>query len=928
MEIYAKRVNQLKNPLGYMMEKIVFSWKVRGSRGINQRNARIRVGKTSDLNEQSIIYDSGFSEKLSSIGTELELSLQPRKRYFWAVTVRSDQGEEISSSVQWFETGKMEEAWSAKWITCNKSQERLPIFFQDISLRGQVQNARLYICGLGLYEAFYDGQRIGNEYLAPYCNNYNEWVQYQTYDLTEVLGKNGQLSVLLGNGWYKGRFGFDNDSESNYYGTDWKLLAELHIQYTDGTEEIFGTDESWLVKRSTIYFSDIYDGEQRDDTLPDLPEEKVMLCEPPLGQLTARLSTPVTIHEKFNPVNLITTPAGETVLDLGQEFTGIFSLYVNEPVGTKIHIQTGEILQNGNFYRENLRTAKSEYIYISDGKAKMIQPQFTFYGYRYVKIQGIKRLNKEDFKGLALYSEIPTVGTISTGNELVNKLISNIRWGMKSNFLDVPTDCPQRDERMGWTGDAQIFTPAATFMSDTYAFYRKYLFDMASEQKQMNGKVPQVVPSFGKTGTSSVWGDAACIIPWKLYQFYGDKTILEDQFESMKEWVDYIRGIDGNEHNWRKEFHYGDWLALDHPLGGENGFMGGTDECFIADVYYAISLGIVTKAAHVLGKLKEQEVYSKLENKQYEWIKKEYYTQTGKCCIRTQTAQLLTLEYKLSHNLDEARKMLRILLEESDGKLKTGFVGTPLLCKVLSENNMDDLAYELLLNEEFPGWLNEVKLGATTIWERWNSLDENGDISGTQMNSLNHYAAGAVVEWMFKFVAGINIDEEDAETPGFRKVIFTPRLNRKLKHAEASYDSATGVYRSSWKFLDENNVCVSVEVPFGGVASLILPEANEELFQDRSNPIFTQVKDGICILKAGKYSINYRIQEKDFTYDVDCSMKELLSNEAIKQFLGSSIPLEHLPKEFMNLSLRKLAVQFGSVQEEQLNEINKLLKTL
>lgn len=926
MEVYGLRVNHLKEPLGYKMEKTIFSWKVRGAKGKKETAVRLRVGENEHLQDESAIFNTGFMKGLSSLGTELAVKLEPCKRYYWDVTVHSDSEEEAQSSIQWFETGKMDDPWTAEWISCDNSQVRHPIFKKKIALKDKVKKARLYICGLGLYEAFYEGEKIGNEYLAPYCTDYAEWLQYQTYDVTEMLAKDGTLSVLLGNGWYKGRFGFDNDSETGYYGNEWKLKAELRIEYEGGQTEVVGTNESWVVERSTIFFSDIYDGEYRDDTLQQLPEEPVLLCDSPEGELIARLSTPVTVHETFTPKEVIRTPAGEMVLDLGQEFTGTFLLDVHESAGTKIHVQTGEVLQDGNFYRENLRTAKSEYLYISDGTKTTIRPHFTFYGYRYVKIEGITKFKETDFVGLALYSEIPDTGKMTTGNKLVNQLLSNIRWGMKSNFLDIPTDCPQRDERMGWTGDAQIFSAAATYLSDTYSFYRKYLFDMASEQRKRNGKVPQVVPNFGKEGTSSVWGDAACIIPWNLYQFYGDKTILEEQFDSMKTWVDYIRSVDGQAHKWRDEFHYGDWLALDHPVGGVNGFMGGTDERFIADVYYAISAGLVKKAAEILGKKKEAKEYSLLESNQFEWIRQEYYTQTGKCCIRTQTAQLLTLKYGLSTNLTEAKGTLKALLEESNGKLKTGFVGTPLLCKVLSENKLDELAYELLLNEEFPGWLNEVKLGATTIWERWNSLDEKGRISGTQMNSLNHYAAGAIAEWLFKYVAGINNDENDLGAAGFRKVVFTPRLNRNLGHVEASYDSAAGMYESSWRFIDERHVRISVTVPFGGTAKLYLPEASEEIFKDKENSMFHEVCEGACILQAGTYTVDYFIAAKKAEYSVDTSMRRLLKNPEIQQFIGSLIPIELLPKEFMPLSLRKLATQFGDAKEEQLDEIDAALR--
>ncbi len=873
MEIYDLRVNHLENPLGYAMGRTVFSWKVRGAVGKEQSAARIRVGVSEQLTEDSILADTGFCGELSSLAAPVDLPLKPRARYYWTVTVRTDAGEEETGEVQWFETSKMEEAWSASWITCGSDENRHPVFEKEIVPQGEVADARLYICGLGLYEAYLDGRRVGDEYLTPYCNDYNEWVQYQTYDVTGYLKTPGRLSVLLGNGWYKGRFGFNDKTGKPFYGNEWKLLAELRLTYADGRTEVIGTDETWTVRRSNLLFSNIYDGEQVDDTLAELPAEQAVCCEPPKGKLTARISTPVRARESFVPAALIKTPAGEQVFDMGQEFTGIFRLRVREPRGTKIHIQTGEVLQDGNFYNENLRSAKSEYIYVSDGREKDVTPHFTFYGYRYVKVEGIADLKKEDFTGIALYSEIPEAGRIRTGNPLVNQLISNIRWGMKGNFLDVPTDCPQRDERMGWTGDAQVFSATATYLADTWAFYRKYLYDMAAEQRTRDGKVPDVIPNFDKEGTSCVWGDAACIIPWNLYQFYGDESILRDQYESMKGWVDYIGLVDGGNHGWREHFHYGDWLALDHPSGKADAVRGGTDERFIADVYYGASAEIVAKTAEILGDAHEADQYRERSRRQFDWVRREYFDRDGRCRIRTQTACILTLKYQLSDNIAAAAGTLRELFSESGGKLRTGFVGTPLLCNVLSAHGMDGLAYHLLLNEEFPGWLYEVKLGATTVWERWNSLDENGRISSTGMNSLNHYSFGAVEEWMFRHAAGINIGEECfsvradgtrstaeemRQNAGFGRVIFMPKPDRRLGELEAFYDSAAGRYQSAWKYIGEDTLRISVSVPFGCHARLVLPQAPAEVFTDRENPMFAEVRDGVCFLDAGDYTVTYR----------------------------------------------------------------------
>ena len=412
-------------------------------------------------------------------------------------------------------------------------------------------------------------------------------------------------------------------------------------------------------------------------------------------------------------------------------------------------------------------------------------------------------------------------GTIHTGNKKINQLLSNISWGMKSNFVDIPTDCPQRDERMGWTGDAQIFSETACFLADTYAFYRKYLYDMEREQKECGGKVPDVIPSVGMRQSSSVWGDATCIIPWNLYLYYGDDTILKEHYESMKAWLSYIEKTDGDNHGWRKEFHYGDWLALDSPYPGRHQTRGGTDEGFIAEVYYRKSALITAQTAEVLGFDEDRIYYENLAERILEDIRAEYFSVTGRCCINTQTAALLTLEENLGC-LDRAREQLRMLLHNHNGKLTTGFVGTPLLCQCLTEQGMEKEAFRILLNEEYPGWLYAVNLGATTVWERWDSVDETGHISEMGMNSLNHYAYGSVAAWIWKEIVGI---KPIKEAPGFKKVIISPHVNWKVKSVDAVFPSPSGIYRIQWEITDMFHIHIKIAVPCGCSATVTLPYA-------------------------------------------------------------------------------------------------------
>jgi alpha-L-rhamnosidase len=505
--------------------------------------------------------------------------------------------------------------------------------------------------------------------------------------------------------------------------------------------------------------------------------------------------------------------------------TGIFRLKVHEPKGTKIHLQFGEILQNGNFYRDNLRSAKAEFIYISDGKEHVIEPKFTFYGFRFVKVEGISNLKPEDFTALVMYSEIPRTGWLTTGNSLVNQLIHNAEWGQLGNFLDVPTDCPQRDERLGWTGDAQVFAPTACYQRDCAAFYAKYLHDLYEEQKLTGGEVPVVVPSFDlNKGCSTAWGDAACIIPWTVYEYTGDKTILENQFESMRGWVDFLERLENDNHSWRKHFHFGDWLALDCPKAAK-GFVGATDRAFIALTYFRYSALLTSRAAGVIGNTEAQEHYLKLADSILKEIRKEYFTPTGRCAVPTQTAYLLTLRHGLSIDTARIQKDLADKLTSNEDMLETGFVGTPLLCEELTSAGYADKAFKLLLNEEYPGWLYAVKMGATTIWERWNSVLPDGSISDTGMNSLNHYSYGSIVHWLYQDVAGIA-----PLAPGFKKAKLQPHVNEALGNIEARFVSASGEWRIQWKLEPDGTINYSCTVPFGCTAELILPGMEAQTF--------------------------------------------------------------------------------------------------
>lgn len=928
MKITNCKTNHLTNPLGYEIDTPTFSYVVEDAEGKFQKEARILISLSEDMVDS--IYDSGFLADIDSLAYTVNLPLAPCTRYYWTVAVHSDAEEEAVSSVNWFETGKQEDAWAGNWITCDSTTGRHPIFKKTFSVEKTVQNSRLYICGLGLYEASLDREKIGDEILAPYCNNYDSWLQYQTYELPELSPGEHCLSVLLGNGWYKGRYGLNTTEVPSAEQKTWKLIAELHLTYSDGSSEIISTDATWTVQRSSITASSIYDGETRDDTLPDLPLETAALCSEQMAPLKARLSTPVTIHEQLPTIELIHTPAGETVLDLGQNFAGIFRLRVHEPKGTLIHLQFGEILQHDNFYRDNMHSARAEYLYTSDGDEHILEPHFTFYGYRYVKVTGVSSLSKNDFTGLALYSEIPEAGTLVTGSALVNQLIKNVGWSLRSNFIDIPTDCPQRDERLGWTGDAQVFAPTACYLRDCYAFYRKYLADMASEQEDKNGMVPNVIPDPCDDDTASVWGDAACIIPWTLYQFYGDLSILKERFHDMKAWVDFITRTDQGCGQWREHFHWGDWLALDHPSGEPTQIFGGTDAGFIADVYYMNSAQIVSDSAALLDDSENQKIYQELADTIRARILNEFYSPSGRCCISTQTAFILTLKYHLSADEEKTKKMMRTLFSQKHDKLQTGFVGTPLLCNVLSDFGFTDLAYKLLLGEDYPGWLYAVKMGATTIWERWNSVYPDGSIPHEDMSSLNHYSYGSVVEWIWRHAVGITQDET---VPGFRKVRFQPSIHEAMHFAGGTYHSAAGTWALRWDIIDARHLTLKLQVPFGCEAEIKLPFASPDLYTASDNPIFENVLDGICHLTAGSYEITYETTISLVGgLTTNSTVRELKANPQAAAFLMETVPgFDALPADLTESPLRPFLLQYGSfvgITPEMLDELDEKLSQL
>ena len=832
MYISRLRVNHKKNPLGFNLAKIHLSWEVKDVCGKWAVETRIIVSESSNM--EKLVYDSGVQENYHENQMLVSFDLKPRTRYYWQVEVKDDKGDCAKSNPAWFETGKLQESWTAKWIGTEENEKRMPLLYKEFELKEKPESVRWHVCGLGLYEAYVNEKKAGREFLMPGYHCYDSFLEYQTLDVTELLsqGKN-KIAVLLGEGWYKGRFGFDGDYR-NLYGNQKKCIGELHIRYANGQEECIVTDSSWKAEESSICENGIYDGEHIDETLEHkmLSVEEIEETRP----LVERFNPRIHKVEEFQPIS-VEQEDEALLLDFGETVTGWVEITGAFETGQKVMMQYGEVLQKGRFYRDNLRTAKAEFTYVSKGKGETIRPHFTYYGFRYVKIKGLNPEKEYKYTAYRIMSDIERTGWVATDHDKVNHLLENTLRSQKCNFLDIPTDCPQRDERMGWTGDAGIFASTACFHMDSGSFFHHYMKNMQAEQEKCNGAIPFFVPRpkvkkeehtnpFYLDSGAAVWGDAATLIPWKLYQFYGDKAMLEEQYPVMKAWVDYeYERTKENEipYLWQNDRQLGDWLALDN--GNINNPIGKTDSGFIASVYHYWSTKMVKEAAESLG-LEESKVYAEREKEIRNAILNYYFPDKKFCMEYTQTACALLLYLKLypEGEREVITAKLAELLKKNNGHLNTGFVGTPILCMALSENGQNQLAYDLLLNEDYPGWLHEVNLGATTVWERWNSLEEDGSISGTGMNSLNHYAYGSIAEWIYRYMCGLNPSIGEAV-----KMTIYPMPDQRFKKAEGSWRSVFGKYVCAWNWKSEQEVVCNIEVPFNANARFILPDGTEEI---------------------------------------------------------------------------------------------------
>jgi len=856
-----------------------FSWKITSDRNHTmQEFYQIQVSLSEKRFDNPLIWDTGKYKSEQSIHISYTgPDLKPKTRYYYRVRVWDNYGCESEwSSFHWFETGLMSsDNWQAKWITPDPNffeldSKPITVFRKPFMIEKKVLSARIYATSAGIYDLYLNNQKIGDDLFAPGWSSYKHRHQYQTYDITDMISA-GEfvIGAMVADGWYKGELTWL--SKRNIYGKERALLLQLHIVFEDGTEEVVVTDSTWKASTGPILLSEFYEGETYDARLEirDYLNEdnsvwkKATICDLPFNQLVAQENWPTKVTEIITPIAVINTPNGETVLDMGQNMVGRVRMNVNIPSGEKVVLYHAEVLdKEGNFYTGNLRKAKQKVEYISNGNGPVsYAAHFTFQGFRYVKVEGIDTLSEQEllnsFVGEVIHTDMPRTGFFESSNELVNKLYNNILWGQRGNFVDVPTDCPQRDERLGWTGDAQIFIRTAAYNYQVAPFFTKWVRDLKSDQTA-NGTVPFVIPDVledyisGMWGdynyTSSAWGDAVTICPWTIYRTFGDERLLEEQYESMKTWVDYIRAQGANPYLWNTGFHFGDWLALDAE---EDSYFGATPEQLVATAYYAYSTRIVRDAAQVLHIEEDVRKYDQLLSGIIQEFERTFISTDGKMKANTQTAHILPLVFNLIGGKvrEQVAADLNQLIKENNYHLSTGFVGTPYLCIALSENGYHETAIRLLLQESYPSWLFSVIQGATTIWEHWDGIKQDGSFWSDDMNSYNHYAYGAIGEWLYRYVAGIDLEEA-----GYRKIKIQPHISDYgLSSAKASLESPYGTILCSWERKEEITN-INVEIPVNSKAEILLKDISKDkltvktLTPGEENIMVSDTLDGLVYL--------------------------------------------------------------------------------
>ena len=861
----------------------VFGWQLTGDcRDIRQTMAQLQIAMTPDF--AALVFDQVLPGKNSIAVQAAGFAPRALTRYYARVRIKADTAAGLQTS-DWSAPGSFvtalldpEREWRAAFIsaedadTCRESSAGTMVR-GDFAVRPGIRAAYACTTALGLYNFYLNGTKVSTDEMTPGWTSYNRRLLYQTYDVTALLhpGTN-RAGAMLGAGWYKGVMGLTR--ARNNYGDRTAFSMQLTLQYDDGTTEIVTTDASWQGTIAPVTFSEIYHGEEYDAALelpgwadaaaPDAAPagrwHGVETVTYPAAQLYAQAAGKVSVRNRLPAQRIFTTPAGETVVDFGQNMAGRVEITATGGPGDVAELRCFEELDaDGNAYLANLRKARTimRYKFAQPGTVTW-HPQFTYMGFRYaLVVQWPGTPRAENFTAYTLHTAMEPAGQFQCSEPLVNGLHHNITWGLKSNFLDVPTDCPQRDERLGWTGDAQIFSETACWLADTWTFYTKWLTDLVADQLP-DGGVTNVVPNIEEHHTEgnwlmrtspygmSGWADAATIIPWVVYKMYGDASILRNQYASMCRWVDFM-----TTHTRGDLFTFmtqlGDWVALDAEPGS---FFGATPTALTSQAYYALSARILALTASVLGKAADTEKYTAVYKNAKDAFIKNFFDAEGTLTAQTQTAHILALRFDLTPEKWRAKTVQRLLqlLDERGGHLVTGFLGTPYFCAALSENDCLKQAYDLLLKKDFPGWLYQVAQGATTVWEHWDGRRPDGTMWSAGMNSFNHYAYGAVGAWLYSTVLGLG---QQAGTAGFAAARLAPRPGGGLNWAEGWHETPLGRYALRWE-KDAVKTNVTFSVPANAEAELVLEPGAQIIASD--GIAFT---NGTARVGSGTYTVQY-----------------------------------------------------------------------
>lgn len=874
-------IDYQKNPVG-ISEMPQFGWELESDRrNVLQKSYRLQIASDDRFTE--LVYDSEIVECSESAhicpkGAELKSA----EKYYVRVEVSDGTDCTGWSDAAYFVTALTQDAvWTAPFVSAEtddsyKEDSRGTYVRGTFKVEKPVKEAYALTTGLGLYNFFLNGEKVGEDEMTPGWTSYQRHLLYQTYEVTDALKEGVNVAgAMLAAGWYKGVMGLTK--ARNNYGDQTGFAMQLIIRYEDGSVDNIFTDTSWKGCDSPIIFSEIYHGEIYDAAL-EIPgwasdeepqgEWKAVQEVPfDVKVIRAQSGSRVRMMDKMPAKRIFTTPNGEKVVDFGQNMAGRIHVTATGKPGDVIWLKCFEVLDSeGNVYLDNIRAARAEMKYIFAKEETVTwYPRFTYMGFQYAQILEYPGEAKaKNFTAYTLHSEMEQTGNITCSNPLLNQLHHNYLWGLKGNFLDVPTDCPQRDERLGWTGDAQIFCRTACYLMNTYTFYRKWLHDVAVDQTPEGG-VPHVVPNIeeGRTDgnwllsqgphSAAAWADVAVINPWTMYLMFGDKKILELQYDSMRGWIEFMRNH-SNDYIWNYKLQFGDWVALDAEEGS---YFGATPNDLTCTAYFAYSTGLFAKICRALGK-EEAAEYEELYDHIVKKFQETFFDSEGNMTAQTQTAHIVSLYFKLvpEQYVEKTVNQLKVLLEKENGHLVTGFVGTPYFCHALSQNGCVKEAYDLLLKEDFPSWLYQVKMGATTIWEHWDGLKPDGTMWSADMNSFNHYAYGAIGEWMYRVMAGIEADES---APGFKHSIYYPRIGGDLEDVAAEYHSVYGENKLEWK-VSQECVTITVKIPANTTASVRLDQAKQVL--DADGLLFAE-KDGYWEAEAGsgEYTVRYSMQE-------------------------------------------------------------------